>query len=98
MLVGSFLPWAPKNYRIRHYRYLYIITISTTDKMLYCSITYICIIACTHISKLVKMISICFTASAVRQVISPVVECNPWQKSSRGTCVCKMPFECGYVY
>ncbi|KAM8759671.1 complement component C7 [Acanthopagrus schlegelii] len=37
----------------------------------------------------------CSPASAVKQVISPVVECNPWQKSSRGTCVCKMPFECG---
>uniref|UniRef100_A0A671V825 Complement component C7 n=1 Tax=Sparus aurata TaxID=8175 RepID=A0A671V825_SPAAU len=37
----------------------------------------------------------CSPVSATQQVISPVVQCNPWQKSSRGTCVCKRPFECG---
>ncbi|XP_044052033.1 complement component C7 isoform X2 [Siniperca chuatsi] len=24
----------------------------------------------------------------------PLVQCKPWEKSSRGKCVCKMPFEC----
>ncbi|XP_070690183.1 complement component C7 [Pempheris klunzingeri] len=28
------------------------------------------------------------------QSISPLVQCKPWEKSSRGRCVCKMPFEC----
>lgn len=26
------------------------------------------------------------------------LQCQPWEKSSRGKCVCKMPFECRYVY
>lgn len=30
----------------------------------------------------------------VPQVIAPLVQCKPWEKSSRGKCVCKMPFEC----
>ncbi len=38
------------------------------------------------------------TASTEQQSISPSVQCKPWEKSSRGKCVCKMPFECGYVY
>ncbi|XP_059193970.1 complement component C7 [Centropristis striata] len=29
------------------------------------------------------------------QTSPPSVECKPWEKSFRGKCVCKMPFECG---
>ncbi|KAK9522900.1 hypothetical protein VZT92_019337 [Zoarces viviparus] len=29
-----------------------------------------------------------------QQRSSPVVQCKPWEKSSKGKCVCKMPFEC----
>nr|XP_046243678.1 complement component C7 [Scatophagus argus] len=36
----------------------------------------------------------CVPAIAPQQ-ISPLVQCEPWQKSSRGKCVCKMPYECG---
>uniref|UniRef100_A0A8C2ZVV4 Complement component C7 n=1 Tax=Cyclopterus lumpus TaxID=8103 RepID=A0A8C2ZVV4_CYCLU len=32
--------------------------------------------------------------STPQQRSSPVVQCQPWEKSSRGKCVCKMPFEC----
>lgn len=35
----------------------------------------------------------CSPVSVVEQV-SPLVQCKPWEKSARGTCVCKMPFEC----
>ncbi|XP_076586996.1 complement component C7 [Chaetodon auriga] len=27
-------------------------------------------------------------------VVAPLVQCKPWEKSSKGKCVCKMPFEC----
>lgn len=26
--------------------------------------------------------------------VHPVVQCKAWEKSARGKCVCKMPFEC----
>lgn len=43
------------------------------------------------------MPSLCPTVTVVTQT-SPLVQCKPWEKSVRGTCVCKMPFECRYVY
>uniref|UniRef100_A0A8C2ZTB5 Complement component C7 n=1 Tax=Cyclopterus lumpus TaxID=8103 RepID=A0A8C2ZTB5_CYCLU len=36
----------------------------------------------------------CSPVSTPQQRSSPVVQCQPWEKSSRGKCVCKMPFEC----
>lgn len=38
------------------------------------------------------------TVITKQQHISPSPQCKPWEKSSRGKCVCKMPFECRYVY
>lgn len=32
--------------------------------------------------------------TVTKQVVHPVVQCKPWEKSARGKCVCKMPFEC----
>lgn len=32
--------------------------------------------------------------SAQQPQISALVQCNPWEKVSRGNCVCKLPFEC----
>lgn len=31
-----------------------------------------------------------------RPQIAPQVQCQPWEKSLKGKCVCKMPFECRY--
>ncbi|XP_056275796.1 complement component C7 isoform X1 [Pseudoliparis swirei] len=36
----------------------------------------------------------CSPVSTPQPRSSPVVQCQPWEKSSRGKCVCKMPFEC----
>lgn len=33
--------------------------------------------------------------ASVPQLIIPSVQCKQWEKSSKGQCVCKMPFECG---
>lgn len=32
--------------------------------------------------------------TVAKQEVHPVVQCKPWEKSARGNCVCKMPFEC----
>ncbi|XP_033474866.2 complement component C7 [Epinephelus lanceolatus] len=37
----------------------------------------------------------CSPAVVPQQRSLPLVQCKPWEKSSRGQCVCKMPFECG---
>uniref|UniRef100_UPI0037E76B72 complement component C7 n=1 Tax=Semicossyphus pulcher TaxID=241346 RepID=UPI0037E76B72 len=36
----------------------------------------------------------CIPVSMQQRSISPVMQCNPWERSTRGKCVCKMPFEC----
>ncbi|XP_068460681.1 complement component C7 [Clinocottus analis] len=36
----------------------------------------------------------CSPVSTREQRSLPAVQCKPWEKSSRGKCVCKMPFEC----
>lgn len=36
----------------------------------------------------------CSKASTPQQRIIPSVQCKPWEKLSRGMCVCKLPFEC----
>lgn len=36
----------------------------------------------------------CSPAIVPQQLIIPSVQCEPWEKSLRGQCVCKMPFEC----
>lgn len=35
--------------------------------------------------------------TVLKQVVYPEVRCKPWEKSARGKCVCKMPFECRYL-
>ncbi|CAK6950602.1 complement component C7 [Scomber scombrus] len=37
----------------------------------------------------------CSPVSVPEQLIIPSVICQQWEKSSRGKCVCRMPFECG---
>uniref|UniRef100_A0A3Q0R5G1 Complement component C7 n=1 Tax=Amphilophus citrinellus TaxID=61819 RepID=A0A3Q0R5G1_AMPCI len=37
----------------------------------------------------------CIQDSTIQQRIVPTVGCKPWEKPSRGKCVCKMPNECG---
>ncbi|XP_053180956.1 complement component C7 [Scomber japonicus] len=37
----------------------------------------------------------CSPVSVPEQPIIPSAICQQWEKSSRGKCVCKMPFECG---
>uniref|UniRef100_A0A3Q3K8P3 Complement component C7 n=2 Tax=Monopterus albus TaxID=43700 RepID=A0A3Q3K8P3_MONAL len=36
----------------------------------------------------------CSPVQTPQQPTVPSVQCKPWEKSARGTCVCKMPFEC----
>ncbi|KAM9360672.1 complement component C7 [Symphorus nematophorus] len=36
----------------------------------------------------------CSPVNTPQPHVSPMVECKPWEKFSRGTCVCKMPYEC----
>ncbi|XP_054467773.1 complement component C7 [Anoplopoma fimbria] len=36
----------------------------------------------------------CSPESTPQQPRFPLVQCKPWQKSTRGICVCKLPFEC----
>ncbi|XP_035514577.1 complement component C7 [Morone saxatilis] len=36
----------------------------------------------------------CSPVKTPQQPISPLVQCKLWEKSVRGRCVCKMPFEC----
>ncbi|CAJ1069014.1 complement component C7-like isoform X3 [Xyrichtys novacula] len=36
----------------------------------------------------------CIPVSAPQKLTPPTVLCKPWEKSARGKCVCKMPFEC----
>uniref|UniRef100_A0A3B4ZPD8 Complement component C7-like n=1 Tax=Stegastes partitus TaxID=144197 RepID=A0A3B4ZPD8_9TELE len=35
--------------------------------------------------------------SQAPQRVAPLVQCKLWEKSVKGKCVCKMPFECRYV-
>ncbi|XP_020502100.2 complement component C7 isoform X1 [Labrus bergylta] len=36
----------------------------------------------------------CIPVVMAQQVVTPFVQCKPWEKSTRGKCVCKMPYEC----
>ncbi|XP_074526099.1 complement component C7 isoform X1 [Halichoeres trimaculatus] len=36
----------------------------------------------------------CIPVNEPHERIFPTVQCKPWEKSARGRCVCKMPFEC----
>ncbi|XP_071339495.1 complement component C7 [Trachinotus anak] len=36
----------------------------------------------------------CSLVSTAQPEVAPLVQCKLWEKSSRGKCVCKMPFEC----
>ncbi|XP_017286761.1 complement component C7 isoform X2 [Kryptolebias marmoratus] len=36
----------------------------------------------------------CIQADTKQRSIAPKVQCQPWEKPSRGRCVCKMPYEC----
>lgn len=36
----------------------------------------------------------CSPVRVLQRAVAPVAQCEVWQKSNRGKCVCRMPFEC----